>query len=283
MKEHEIYELILAEFPATSAEETAELAGRITEAHDNVLGILRAISTEINDSVLDLVTRYMDDVDLEAQYYLEEKTLPHNFGSGYSYDSGFTPLQASVLTYACEVLEQQSLELTHEQLTSMRPWIEAAENMGLQVKLQSWADCEQESQRWQRNIINSEDPTDAPYIVGHTDGQFTAWNVAIDTRHLDQEIIVAITDEYTLIKESLKVDPEFWKRYINECIKNRARPFSLIDNETATTIEIILLRYRKQRWYVAQPSRYSINSIPVKNTELLEKKINAFAKDYNER
>ncbi len=271
---------IRQDFPKLSPEWAQELADRLENspcAQENILQILNSLEDNVTDLTAELITQQMDiaddsfdDPDGRVQY-------PESY---YSYEDGFTPIRSRVTALACTALTSLTVPELTEQLEAMAQWLECAEAMNLKPELQTWDDCLLTDEEWRRHVLGGENPARAAQLMGRQDGRFSAWNSMIHAQKTSHCVIAAILNEQDLLTESIRTDPCFY-RYVHTCRENRARPFTIISDQTGETIALCLLRFRKGRWYAALPTQMDFISMEPPHNQNLEEELKKFAKTYD--
>ena len=271
---------IRQDFPKLSTEWAQELADRLENspcAQENILQILNSLEDNVTDLTAELITEQMDiasaipdDPDGQMQY-------PESY---YSDDDGFTPVRSQVTALACTALTRLTVPELTEQLEDMAPWLECADAMTLKPELQTWDDCLLTNQEWRRHVLGGEDPARAAQLMGHQDGRFSAWNSMVHAQKTRHCIIAAILNEQDLLTESIRNWPGFYQ-YLQSCRGNRARPFTIISDQTGETVALCLLRFRKGRWYTALPTQMDFISMEPPHNRHLEEDLKKFGKTYD--
>ena len=121
--------------------------------------------------------------------------------------------------------------------------------------LHDWQDCFHQSQMWQRHVIERDYDENTAQLLGSTDGKVAAWNILADTRKVNGFIIVPIKSQAELATEAALNEPDIHPRYINRCIANTARSFTVIEDRTGNTKTLCVLRLRKGRWKLSPPTQ----------------------------
>ena len=268
-------ESIITEFPALTTEEAEELASRIENpaAAANVLDILRNCSAETLATAIAIVFEQMDSHDIEIPHSLETEEQP-NFGDSFwDPDDGFTKLRTQVIKMACAALPETGTTSIPEELERLDPWICQMDTMQLTPALRDWQDCIHQSQLWQKHVIERNYDENTARLLGSADGTLAAWNSLADARKMGEFIIVPIQTQAELATEAALNEPDIYPRYINRCIANTARPFTVIEDRTGNTKTLCVLRLRKGRWKLSTPTQLQQDQHTINLLSM-------FAKDY---
>ena len=271
---------LLQEFPLLEPWAAEELAYHILEpeARENILGILRMsgipATNEIAGMVIERINRYdierppPDDYDED-----EDQSVPDG---GFEDTLGFTETWTHALTLACSATAERSTGEIAAELDGMDDWISMMDEMGLAITAATWSECLEQRKRWQENVMERLDNEATAALLGQPGRELARWTSGIKAQQLGRWTIAAIETQEDLAAEAAAVDPDFYRRYLGECARNRSKPFSVIDNRTGETRKLCLLRFKKDRWYLAQPTFHNTR-------EDLLQTLQDFAKEYHKK
>ena len=249
-------ESIVAEFPAVTVDTAEDLTGWIqaAAAAANVLDILRSCPAEAVEQAIAIIIEQMDCHDAELLHSMEPAERTDFGDSIWLADDGFTEVRTQVIRLACSDLGQTQPEVISKELERLDPWICQLDTMRLTPKALNWQDCIVQSQLWQRHVIERDYDANTAELLGSPDGKLAAWNSLADPRKMGDLIIAPIHTQEELATESALNEPDIYRRYVNRCIANAARPFVVIEDRTGQTRTLCVLRKRRGRWQLSTPT-----------------------------
>ena len=281
-------ESILAEFPTLTPDTADDLAHRIQEpaAAENALSILRNCPPEHAEHGVSIITDQMDRLhaDYQMDQEMDDETEPEDrldFGDTlWDYEEGFSDFRTQVLSLACAALSHTPSQWVSAELEVLDPWICQIDDMQLTPDLKEWQDCMDHQALWQRHILDRDYDENTAKLLGNAKNRLGTWKVDAksDVIKVDNLIMVPIRNQAELATEAALNEPDTYPRYINKCLANTARVFTVIEDNSGRTLTLCTLRLRKGRWQVSQPTNTTTNErISQGNIETLAK----FAKMYN--
>ena len=268
-------ESIMAEFPGVNEYTADDLAYRIQEplAAANILDILRGCPEEFVEQAIDIVTQQMNNHDCESEEWRDPISHAIINESLWYYEDGFPEIRTQVIKTALRSLGQNDPETISLELEKLDPWISRIEEMRLKPAVLSLQDCFEQSQLWERHIINREYSHGTAAILNSDDDELAAWNTLVEAQKMEDYIIAAIRNQEELATEAALNNPSIYPRYINKCIANTARPFAVIKDWTGHTKTLCVLCFRKGAWRLSEPAR-------LHQDEAIIKLLQGFAKKY---